>query len=94
MPEAQVTSLDNTTFVFAPGLITGLLPSLGFQSVWPRLVERFGIKVLAVDAHPMRSGEANTADVLNTLEQGHRHGAGRAWLVHHRRRTTPPRPAM
>ncbi len=70
MPEAQVTSLDNTTFIFAPGLITGLLPSLGFQSVWPRLVERFGIKVLAVDAHPMRSGEANTADMLNALEKG------------------------
>lgn len=70
MPEAQVGSMENSTFVFAPGLITGLLPSLGFQSVWPKLVERFGINVLAVDAHPMRSGEENTADMVNALEKG------------------------
>lgn len=70
MPEAQVGSMENSTFVFAPGLITGLLPSLGFQSVWPKLVERFGINVMAVDAHPMRSGEENTADMVNALEKG------------------------
>jgi hypothetical protein len=70
MPEAQVGSMANTTFVFAPGLITGLLPSLGFQSVWPRLKKRFGINILAVDAHPMASGEANSQDVVNLLEKG------------------------
>jgi hypothetical protein len=70
LPEAQPGSMENTTFVFAPGMITGLLPSLGFQSVWPRIVERLGVRVLAIDAHPLRTAEANVADVLNTLNKG------------------------
>lgn len=70
MPEPQVGGMSETTLLFAPGLLTGLLPVLAFQSVWPKLVERFGINVLAVDSHPMRSCEENTEDMVNALEKG------------------------
>lgn len=70
MPAARAGSLSETTLVFAPGLLTGLLPSLAFQSVWPTMKERFGIRILAVDAHPMRGSEGNVADLENALEHG------------------------
>lgn len=70
LPPAQVGSLGATTVVFAPGLLTGLLPVLAFQSVWPRIQERFGIRVIAVDAHPMASSEANVKDLENAIERG------------------------
>lgn len=70
LPPAQLGSLGNTTIVFAPGLLTGLLPVLAFQSVWPRIQSRFGVRVLAVDSHPMASTEANVRDLENTIERG------------------------
>ncbi|HQZ85035.1 MAG TPA: hypothetical protein PLB21_05320 [Actinomycetota bacterium] len=70
MPKAQPVGFSNVTLVFAPGLLTGLLPSLAFQSVWPQLINRFGVRIQVVDAHPMRSTEANVADLEDTLERG------------------------
>lgn len=70
MPRASATSLTNTTLIFAPGLITGLMPSLGFQFLWPGITERFGLRVLASDSHPMRSSDANVADLENAIERG------------------------
>lgn len=70
LPPAQLGSLGNTTIVFAPGLLTGLLPVLAFQTVWPRIQSRFGIKVVAVDSHPMASTESNVRDLENAIERG------------------------
>jgi hypothetical protein len=70
MPPAEVGPMGNTTIVFAPGLLTGLLPVLAFQAVWPQITRRFGVPVIAVDAHPMRSSEANVADLENAIERG------------------------
>lgn len=70
LPPPQLGSLGNTTIVFAPGLLTGLLPVLAFQSVWPKIQSRFGIRVIAVDSHPMASTEANVKDLENAIERG------------------------
>ena len=70
LPPAQLGSLGNTTIVFAPGLLTGLLPVLAFQTVWPRIQSRFGIKVVAVDSHPMASTDSNVRDLENAIERG------------------------
>lgn len=70
LPPAQPGPLGNTTIVFAPGLLTGLLPVLAFQSVWPQIQSRFGIRVIAVDAHPMASTESNVKDLENAIERG------------------------
>lgn len=70
MPPAEPTAFANTTLVFAPGLLTGLLPNLAFQSVWPRVMNRFRVKIAISDSHPMRSTEANVADLENVLERG------------------------
>ncbi|MEI8081635.1 MAG: hypothetical protein WCI74_07295, partial [Actinomycetes bacterium] len=70
MPKPVTGTLTNTTFVFAPGLLTGLLPSLAFQSVWPIMKERFGVRIIAADAHPVRPAEKNVADLENTIERG------------------------
>lgn len=70
LPPAQPVGFGNTTLLFSPGLITGYLPSLGFQYVFPVLRERFGIRILASDSHPVRGCEANVADLENAIERG------------------------
>jgi len=70
MPLAQIGPIENVTFVFAPGLLTGLLPDLAFQSIWPGIEERFGIRVIASDSHPMRPPSKNVEDLVNAIEQG------------------------
>lgn len=70
MPLARGDAFANTTLLFVPGLITGYLPSLAFQSVFPQMRARFGVKILASDSHPVRSSEANVADLVAAMEQG------------------------
>ena len=70
MPPPAIPVVSNTTIVFAPGLLTGLLPDLAFQSVWPTVTRRFGVRVIASDSHPMRSAEANVVDLENAIERG------------------------
>lgn len=70
MPRATASDLGNTTLIFAPGLLTGLLPSLAFQFIWPEINERFGLRVLASDSHPMRSSDLNVPDLENAIERG------------------------
>ena len=70
MPAAETETLSNTTLVFAPGLLTGLLPVLAFQSVWPQVTNRFGLRVIASDSHPMRSARDNVSDLENAIERG------------------------
>lgn len=70
MPPAKLTDLGGTTLVFAPGLLTGLLPNLAFESVWPVLINRFRLRIGISDSHPMRSTEANVADLENVIERG------------------------
>jgi len=70
MPPAAVPHIENTTFILAPGLLTGFLPALAFQSILPGVADRFGIRILSSDSHPMRSPEANVADLENVIELG------------------------
>lgn len=70
MPDPAIPTIKETTIVFAPGLLTGLLPDLAFEGVWPGVIKRFGVRVIASDSHPMRSPEANAADLENAIERG------------------------
>ena len=70
LPPVEPGAFANTTLVFAPGLLTGLLPNLAFESVWPTLINRFRCKIMIADSHPMRSCEANVADLENVIERG------------------------
>ncbi len=70
MPEPAIPDITETTIVFAPGLLTGLLPELAFQGVWPGVIKRFGVRVIASDSHPMRTAESNAVDLENAIERG------------------------
>lgn len=70
MPRAEPGPFENTTLLFVPGLITGFMPTLAFQSIFPQMKERFGIRILASDSHPVRSSEANVADMSAAVELG------------------------
>lgn len=70
LPDAKAGKLKDSTLLFVPGLMTGLLPVLAFQSVWGRVEERFGVRILSADVHPVRSCADNTADVKAALERG------------------------
>ena len=70
MPPTEIERLDDTTILFAPGLLTGLLPALAFESVWPGIEERLGVRVIAADSHPGRGCDSNTADIMRALRAG------------------------
>lgn len=70
LPPAKEPKLKGTTLLFVPGLMTGLLPVMAFQSVWGRIEDRFGVRILGADVHPVRSCEANTADIRRALDKG------------------------
>jgi hypothetical protein len=69
-PPATAPRLANTSLVFCPGLLNGLLPVSGFGTAFPYVEGEYGMRVLAADAHPLRGCEANVADLAATLEQG------------------------
>lgn len=70
LPDAKEPKLRGSTLLFVPGLMTGLLPVMAFQSVWGRIEDRFGVRILGADIHPVRSCEDNTADIKLALEKG------------------------
>ena len=59
---APEPKLKGSTLLFVPGLMTGLLPVMAFQSVWGR-IEGGSVRILGADVHPVRSCEDNTADI-------------------------------
>ena len=75
MPAAQFKPIKKTSLVFAPGLLTGILPVKAFIDAFPALEREMGIRVLQADSHPMRSCEANMDDLFRMIEQGIGHDA-------------------
>ncbi len=69
-PEPTISRIERTTLVACPGLLNGLLPVRDFQDQLPRIERRFSMRVLRADAHPVRSCEANMADLLRALNEG------------------------
>lgn len=69
-PPAAGFEIQNTTLIFCPGLLNGLLPVTAFGTAFPYVEETYGMRVLAADAHPLRACDENVADLLATLEQG------------------------
>ena len=69
-PDPPDPQLVGSTVLFAPGLLTGLLPDLALGDVWPLMHARFGLRVIAADAHPMRGCQENVADLAAALTQG------------------------
>lgn len=88
MPQAREVHNPDVALVFAPDLMTGLLPVLAFQSVWPQIQARFGIRVIAADSHPVRSSAANSVDLAAAIEQGY--GLGPDGLLPSRKRPAVP----
>jgi hypothetical protein len=70
MPEAQIGPVRNTTLVFCPGLLNGMLPIGAFQSAFPAIESKYGLRILRADGHPVRGCEANVKDLLDTIERG------------------------
>lgn len=66
-PEAKVR---NTTLVFCPGLMNGLMPVKPFEQGFAELEARYGMRALVTDSHPFRTCDANTEDILAGLERG------------------------
>lgn len=60
----------NTTLVFSPGLINGMLPVRAFQTALPKIEEQLGIRVIRSDNHPMRGCQENVQDLLAAIEKG------------------------
>lgn len=69
-PEAKNPVLKNTTLLFCPGLLTGLLPVMAFQEAFPAIEKKYKIRILQSDSHPMRGCEENVSDIQNAVEKG------------------------
>lgn len=65
MPAAQYDSIENTTLILCGGLLTGLLhaDAHSFPVEAEQLYQDRGWRTLRADVHPMRSCEANEADI-------------------------------
>lgn len=65
LPAAQYNTIDNTTLIICGGLLTGLLHSEAhaFPVEVDRLYQERGWRTIRADVHPMRSCEANEADI-------------------------------
>jgi hypothetical protein len=69
-PEARTPVLKNTTLLFCPGLLTGLLPVMAFQEAFPAIEKKYKVKIIQSDSHPMRGCEENVKDIQNAVEKG------------------------
>ncbi len=69
MPAAQYDSIENTTLILCGGLLTGLLHSdaHSFPVEADKLYRDRGWRTLRADVHPMRSCEANEADIAAAM---------------------------
>ncbi len=69
LPVAQHDSIKNTTLILCGGLLTGLLHSEAhsFPVEADRLYKERGWRTIRADVHPMRSCEANEADIEAAL---------------------------
>lgn len=70
MPSVQANMQIDDTLVFCPGFINGLLPAHAFSQEFPQLEGEYGWKIFQADLHPVRSCEANEADLLAAILEG------------------------
>ena len=65
LPEAQYDTIENTTLMMCGGLLTGMLHPAAhmFPVEADRLYQERGWRTIRADVHPMRSCEANEADI-------------------------------
>ena len=65
MPSARYDSIENTTLILCGGLLTGLLHSEAhaFPEEADQLQRERGWRTIRADVHPMRSCQANEADI-------------------------------
>ncbi|MBX7057901.1 MAG: hypothetical protein K1X75_07525 [Leptospirales bacterium] len=70
MPAAAIPELKNTTILFCPGMLNGMLPVRAFQEALPAAERKYGWKILRADLHPMRGCEANISDLLAAMNEG------------------------
>ena len=82
MPKPKVDKPKETTLIFCPGLINGLLPVRAFPEEFPVLEKKTGWKIMRTDSHPMRSCKANIADIVPTIDKGKGFDAGMKPLKH------------
>jgi pimeloyl-ACP methyl ester carboxylesterase len=61
---------SQTTLVFCPGLVNTLIPVRAFARAFASISGRDGARILVADGHPLRSCEANVADLAETIERG------------------------
>ena len=77
LPSAQFTGLENTTFIFCPGLLNGLLPVRAFQEALPEIEREYGCKIIRADLHPLAGCDANAVNLAKAIELGVGLNAGR-----------------
>ena len=70
MPPPRHEGIQQTTLIFCPGLIGTLLPLRAFERIFPLIDSEQGWPIICADAHPMRSCEANVADLVAAIERG------------------------
>lgn len=69
LPAATIRPSGQTTLIFCPGFINGLLPVHAFEHEF-RALEAAGWPVFCADAHPVRGCEANVVDLLAAVNEG------------------------
>ena len=70
MPAGHFAGLENTTFIFCPGLLNGLLPVRAFQQALPEIEREYGCKIIRADLHPLAGCDSNAENLAKAIESG------------------------
>ena len=69
-------TISNTTLLFCPGMLNGLLPVRAFRDDLPEVESRFSMRVLRSDSNPLAGCAANTSDIAAAMNDGRGLDAG------------------
>ena len=69
-PKPWAGRIVNTTLLFCPGMLNGILPVRAFRDNLPEIEKRFSMRVLRSDSNPLASSAANASDILKAMNNG------------------------
>lgn len=87
-PEPWAGDIANTTLLFCPGMLNGMLPVRAFRDNLPEIEKRFSMRVLRADSNPLASCAANVFDIFKAINDGKGLDAG-GHLIADGKSTTP-----
>lgn len=70
LPEAEIGRVNKATLIFCPGMLNGLLPVRAFHAAFMAIQQKYQIRIIRADLHPLRGCEDNAEILRDAIEHG------------------------